>query len=81
MWFVSSWNYISVDWQNLIFSEYFQSFLLEEFNFIFSYRPGQQDPMQESREVYDGIISVLERGSEVSVRILEQLLTSGEVKC
>lgn len=35
--------------------------------------------MQESREVYDGIISVLERGSEVSVRILEQLLTSGEV--
>ncbi|KAB7506085.1 Integrator complex subunit 8 [Armadillidium nasatum] len=42
--------------------------------------PGQQDPMQESREVYDGIISVLERGSEVSVRILEQLLTSGEVR-
>ncbi|KAG7154198.1 Integrator complex subunit 8-like [Homarus americanus] len=42
--------------------------------------PGQQDPTQESREVQEGILSVLERGGEVSVRILEQLLGAGEVR-
>lgn len=42
--------------------------------------PGQQDPTQESREVQEGILSVLERGSDVSVRILEQLLGAGEVR-
>ncbi|XP_064090172.1 integrator complex subunit 8-like [Macrobrachium nipponense] len=42
--------------------------------------PGQQDPTQESREVQDSILNVLERGAEVSVRILEQLLGAGEVR-
>ncbi|KAK7073463.1 hypothetical protein SK128_028552, partial [Halocaridina rubra] len=42
--------------------------------------PGQQDPTQESREVQESILNVLERGAEVSVRILEQLLGAGEVR-
>ncbi|XP_045613669.1 integrator complex subunit 8 isoform X2 [Procambarus clarkii] len=42
--------------------------------------PGQQDPTHESREVQEGILSVLERGGDVSVRILEQLLGAGEVR-
>lgn len=42
--------------------------------------PGQQDPTQESREVQEGILSMLDRGAEVSIRILEQLLGAGEVK-
>ena len=41
--------------------------------------PGQQDPTQESREVQEGILSVLDRGADVSVRVLEQLLGAGEV--
>ncbi|KAK4303799.1 hypothetical protein Pmani_024217 [Petrolisthes manimaculis] len=42
--------------------------------------PGQQDPTQESREVQEGILSVLDRGADVSVRILEQLLGAGQVR-
>lgn len=42
--------------------------------------PGQQDPTQESREVQEGILSVLDRGADVSVRVLEQLLGAGEVR-
>nr|XP_053634406.1 LOW QUALITY PROTEIN: uncharacterized protein LOC128689966 [Cherax quadricarinatus] len=42
--------------------------------------PGQQDPTHESHEVQEGILSVLERGGDVSVRILEQLLGAGEVR-
>lgn len=42
--------------------------------------PGQQDPTQESREVQEGIFEVLNRGADVSVRILEQLLGAGEVR-
>lgn len=42
--------------------------------------PGQQDPTQESREVQEGILSMLDRGAEVSIRILEQLLGAGEVR-
>lgn len=45
-----------------------------------TFSPGQQDPTQESREVQEGILSVLDSGADVSVRILEQLLGAGQVR-
>ncbi|XP_076035651.1 integrator complex subunit 8 isoform X2 [Oratosquilla oratoria] len=42
--------------------------------------PGQQDPTHVSHEVQEGILNMLERGAETSIRILEQLLGAGEVR-
>lgn len=72
--FLSSFHFLFL----LIYLLIFLSFFSPPVNYIGS--PGQQDPTQESREVQEGILSVLDRGADVSVRVLEQLLGAGEVK-